>query len=264
MSSVTNAKADSKMIKKLIVEVLDTTDYLKSHDLSGLETGQNPDIFTLFCGDSRVQADVFVSSPLNRMFGNEVIGNQVLGIMGSAAYPTQHLASVKLVNIAGHVSCGAVGAAYRMSQRLQPDIAPVKSLQDAVAHTIANLERLQRPLVVYEPEKAIESELAPMAQFFANIRQLIGEDSPSNVRYSAANVALQTSLLMRMPHISRKVEEGSMCVIGTVYDFAGVLGKKGVSYLVDMNGSGRVSPSFVQGLNGYSRNVIPAAELVGR
>ena len=255
-------EAGVKVFGKLLAELLDTSDYRRSHTLEGLDKGQNPEVYTLFCGDSRVEASVVINAPLNRLFGNEVIGNQVFGIMGSAAYPTEHLPSVRLVNVMGHVSCGAVSAAHNASIGLAPNIKLPEGLPDAINATLDKFSAAQRPLMVLDAEKAIIEELYPMAQFFANARSVIGNDeAPFYVKHAVANVMLQTSLLMRMPHILKKVGKGEMVVTGTVYDFVGRLGAKGMVYLVDLNGSADVDGSIFAGVEGF-RNVLPTAGLI--
>ncbi len=248
------------MVEKLVAELIDTSDYRKNNSFEGLEKGQKPEIYTLFCGDSRVESTAITGRPLNRLFGNEVIGNQVLGIMGSAAYPTEHLESIRLVNVMGHVSCGAITSAYKMSQELSTGVT-AKDLRAAIDATLDRFASLNRPLIALDAEKAIETELAPMAQFFANIRGIAGKDeAPFYVKHATANVALQTSLLMRMPHIRKKVNGRKMIVTGTLYDFTGRLGERGMIYLVDVNGTlGTAQVSGV--LNGYKNNIRPIAEL---
>lgn len=251
------------MIGEILRGVLDTENYRAKHSFDGLERGQQPELYTLFCGDSRVEAAAVTDDPLNKLFGNEVIGNQVLGITGSAAYPTEHLPSVRLVNVMGHVSCGAVAAAHNLSRNLAPNLpSGAKDLIKVIEGTIRHLLAAQRPLIILEAEKAIAAELAPMAQFFANARSIIGNDAaPYYVKYATANVLLQTSILMCMPHIKEKVNKGEMLVTGTIYDFVGILGEKGMIYLVDVNGTGGVG-DVPQRTASYRSNMRPALELL--
>ncbi|MEK6854074.1 MAG: hypothetical protein AABX60_01945, partial [Nanoarchaeota archaeon] len=122
--------------------------------------------------------------------------------------------------------------------------------------------KVSRKILAVTAYEAIEEELMPVAQFFANAKQFLHEDEkPYMVKHAAANVYLQTGALLRLRHVQEKVRKEELVVAGLLYDFTGKLGKKGSMYLVSYNGNSSItelegSPVAVS-LNGRSNLVLP-------
>lgn len=99
--------------QKLINKILsDNEQYVRSHDLNYFlahAQGQSPQITMLTCSDSRVNSNIIVSDPVNRVFIIKNIGNQVATCEGSLDYAIYHL-KTPLLLIVGHADCGAIKA----------------------------------------------------------------------------------------------------------------------------------------------------------
>ncbi len=199
---------------------------------------QAPAAYAIFCSDSRLDSSAFISSPVNRLFVTRNIGNQVIGLMGSPSYPVSHLHSVKLVVVVGHVGCGAVAAAYKMSKELKPQFnKKIPQIQAAVANELDILKDEKKRLLHSDSEEAIKEELASMSRFFANAAKVIGKDEePYLPRHSEANVNLQVAALLQLDKVREKIGSGEIVVAGAVYDFLGKYGPAGSIYLVNVNG----------------------------
>ncbi|MBI2574511.1 hypothetical protein HYV82_01360 [Candidatus Woesearchaeota archaeon] len=207
---------------------------------------QTPGTCAIFCSDSRIDSSAFASEPINNLFPPRNIGNQVFGLMGSASYPIGHLHSVRLMAVVGHIGCGAVAAAYKMSRELNPQFSP-RSIEAAVQRTYERLRGKRRQLVYTASEEAVRDELAPMAQFFANAANVIGMDEePYLPKHAEANVNLQVAALLHLDRVREKVGKGELIVAGAVYDFLGKYGPAGSTYLVNVNGKPAVQHELAQ------------------
>lgn len=229
-------------VNKFLLEVLEGK-WRSPAELEGLEKGQAPPIVAVLCGDSRCQANDVHPQPRNNIFLLRTIGSQALGVMGSLAYPTQHLQSVMLALVVGHVSCGAVAHAAEMAERMRP-VAGGGSVQEVVNNTLDyhGSRGTSRKVLATAAEEAIDEELSPMAQFFANAKQFLrGDEMPYLVKHAVANVHLQIAALLRLRHVQEKVKNGGLVVAGLLYDFTGRLGKKGSMRLVSYNGNSDVT-----------------------
>ena len=227
---------EQEEIASILDRFLDTSHYRQ--DLTGLEKGQTPKIFAVFCSDSRVEARAFAENPLNYVFGAETIGNHITGIMGSAGYAVDHLKTVKLIAVIGHIGCGAVSAAYKLSRNLAPEFYP-KDLQEAVAMTVKKLmEPVKAAIVMDDAEEAIVSEMKPVAQFFANVKNLLGDDEEQYLpKHAEANVHLQVGVLLALKQLKDDVKNGKRAVVGCIYDFTSRYGGPGTLCMVNINGS---------------------------
>ncbi|MFH1181726.1 MAG: carbonic anhydrase [Candidatus Woesearchaeota archaeon] len=247
-----------------LIEFMDTAEYVKNHDLSGLEAGQHPELYAHRCGDSRCDPNALAKRHLNHTFGTGTIGNSWLGVMGSAAYPSTHIRSMQVINNSGHISCGAANAAYALSKTLAPNISEPNDLMDAIAKTWAamNEGKMSRRLVHTDSDEAIEEEIMPIAQFYANIRGIIGEDTaPLLVRHAIANVHLQVYSVLKMKQLRQRVANKELLVIGTFYDFIGKLGDRGNMYLVNVNGDFKNLSGIAGQLGKHSKQVLSIDKL---
>ncbi len=216
-------------IKSLLEEFLE-----KKAD-NGVEK-QTPQVYSIFCSDSRIHSVDFICNPHNKLFVMRNIGNQSIGFHGSASYPLSHLNSIKLAAVVGHVGCGAVGAAYKMSRSREKSFN-AESFEVALESTISSLKNHSRRLIIEGHEEAIEHELLPMTELFSNALHLIGDDEePFLPKYAEANVHLQVAGLMQIREVREKVESGKLTVVGTLFDLLGKHGPKGKSHLVNVNG----------------------------
>ena len=210
-------------------------DFFRNRLVGSLPEAQTPEAYTILCSDSRVQTNQFSDNPANMVFSTETIGNQVIGVFGSAGYPTSHLNSIRLICVVGHIRCGAVGGAYDLSKTIKPDFHAANA-EDAITRSLQNLSGSRR-LIYSDAEEAIHDELLPMANLFANSAEFIGDDKkPYLPKHAELNVHFQIAALLKLKELREKVASGELMVIGTVYDFLGRYGKPGSSYIVNING----------------------------
>ncbi|MDD5508752.1 MAG: carbonic anhydrase [Bacteroidales bacterium] len=100
----------------------DNEHYVREHNLDyflGHARGQSPQITMLTCSDSRVNSNIIVSDPVNRVFIIKNIGNQITTCEGSLDYAIYHL-KTPLLLIVGHADCGAIKARMK-GVRGEPD-----------------------------------------------------------------------------------------------------------------------------------------------
>ncbi|MBI2133429.1 hypothetical protein HYU11_01985 [Candidatus Woesearchaeota archaeon] len=207
---------------------------------------QTPAAFSILCSDSRIQSVDFLSQPHNNLFVSRNIGNQSIGFLGSAAYPIEHLHSIRLAVVVGHVGCGAVGAAYKLAKNQKREFEP-RDFEHAVEATLESARGKKKSLMTNNCDDAVSEDMNSMAFLFAHASDIIGKDSePYLPKYSEANVHLQVAGLLQLGLIRKKVESGSLVVCGAVYDFFGKYGDEGRSHLVNVNG-GR--PETFKGIN---------------
>lgn len=109
--------------QQLLDRILDDNEYyVRTHDLDYFlrhAQGQSPQITMLTCSDSRVNSNIIVSDPVNRVFMIKNIGNQVVTCEGSLDYAIYHL-KTPLLLIVGHADCGAIKARMK-GVRGEPD-----------------------------------------------------------------------------------------------------------------------------------------------
>jgi len=166
---------------------------------------QHPDITLVTCCDSRVQPTVIEPDPIDRVFTVETIGNQMTSAQGSVDYGVLHLHTPVLL-ILGHTDCGALKAYMKGYDKEN----------DAIKAELDNL----RPALPAPGGGVQEDRLM------------------SNTR---ANVLYQVSRAVN--RYRRLVDEGTLTVIGAIYDFTNALGK----------GSGRVLIITVNGITEKER-----------
>ncbi|MFN7966288.1 MAG: carbonic anhydrase [Acidobacteriota bacterium] len=160
---------------------------------------QQPKVTLLTCSDSRVQTQLFGGNPDNYFFVVRDIGNQMQTAQGSVDYGIQHLGTPVLL-IMGHSGCGAVKAAMGDFHEEDADI-------------VHELEPLLPGLGTSE-EGEFDNRWAQNIQ--------------SNVDFQVRQ-ALAT--------YRAKVQDGSLTVIGAVYDFQNLFGKgPGTMVIVNVNG----------------------------
>lgn len=155
----------------------------------GLAAGQNPIAAIVSCADSRVSPEILFDVGKGDIFVVRVAGNVVGGagpiVKGSIEYAVAEL-GVQLLMVLGHSNCGAVKAA----------ISHIDA-KDSLPGAINGLVELIKPAVAQSrTDKGVSLENA--------IRQnvLVGVDRLKSLE----------------PIIAPKVKEGSVMVVGGVYD----------------------------------------------
>jgi len=175
---------------------------------------QTPRATVVTCADSRVHNQAWDSTPENDDFTIRDIGNQVQNVEGSVEYGVEHL-HTPLLLVVGHTGCGAVKAAMGDISKLSE---PIRK----------ELEHLQVP----PPNPTKQPDAAWAEAVVANVNH--------QVAFS----------LKRFAH---DVHEGTLTVVGAVYDFRNDLGQ-GAGKLVVVNVNGNSDPermvSFVEAVNG--------------
>jgi len=177
---------------------------------------QTPRATVITCADSRVHSQAWDLTPENDDFTVRDIGNQVENVAGSVEYGVEHL-HTPLLLVVGHTGCGAVKAAMGDTSKLSE---PIRK----------ELEHLHVP--VADPSKA--ADVAWAEAVIANVN--------NQVAFS----------LKRFNH---EVHEGTLTVVGAVYDFRNDLGQgAGKLVIVNVNGNADAErmESFVEAVNGHS------------
>lgn len=99
-------------------------DFVEKHDrgyFAPYMTSQQPYITLVSCSDSRVQPDVILKNPVNKIFEIENIGNQIATCEGSVDYGVLHLKTPVLL-ILGHSDCGALKAFMKGYENIEDPI----------------------------------------------------------------------------------------------------------------------------------------------
>ncbi|SEH16995.1 carbonic anhydrase [Natronorubrum sediminis] len=182
-----------------------------------VQTGQEPDVVTICCSDSRVpQERMWGTDGPGTVFTPSNIGNQVWDddageriVDGGLLYPIHHTGT-DAVAVVGHTGCGAVTAAYNAATGGDlPGPAGVSKWVE---------------LLVPVVEEALESGLIDTD---ADESQIINQLVEYNVEY-------QTQFLRAADD---DVVPADLDIYGFVYDFQGVYGDEhGRAYLVTVNG----------------------------
>lgn len=125
------------------------------HDeLGAHQDGQQPDVVTVCCADSRVlQDDMWSLDEPGRAFTCATIGNRVVQrtpagrtVSGDVLYPVVH-AGTRTVLVVGHTGCGAVTATYDELREGVDEPAGIRHCIDMLAPTLEpGLERLPADL----------------------------------------------------------------------------------------------------------------------
>lgn len=175
---------------------------------------QTPRATVLTCADSRVHSQAWDLTPENDDFTVRDIGNQVENVEGSIEYGVEHL-HTPLLLVVGHTGCGAVKAAMGDTSKLS---APIRK----------ELEHLHVPAA--DPSKSPDVAWAEAV---------------------VANVNNQVAFSLK--RFNREVHEGTLTVVGAVYDFRNDLGQgAGKFVIVNVNGNADRDrmDSFVEAVNG--------------
>ncbi len=149
-----------------------------------LAGGQHPVAAILTCSDSRVAPEILFDQGLGDVFIIRNAGNVVEDVgLGSIEYALEHLGT-RLVVVLGHAKCGAVTAATQGSEAPGHIDSIVKHIQPAV-----QLARSQSGDLVANSIKA--------------------------------NVGImEEKLKASEPFVAKMVKDGSVKVVGAVYDLA--------------------------------------------
>jgi len=177
---------------------------------------QTPRATVITCADSRVHSQAWDLTPENDDFTVRDIGNQVENVEGSVEYGVEHL-HTPLLLVIGHTGCGAVKAAMGDTSKLSQ---PIRK----------ELEHLHVPAA--NPSKTPEVAWAEAV---------------------VANVNNQVAFSLK--RFNHQVHEGTLTVVGAVYDFRNDLGQ-GAGKLVVVNVNGNADAdrmeSFVDAVNARS------------
>lgn len=208
------------MADEIVTELLENNkehfSNLPDDHFSHVQEGQDPDLVSVCCSDSRVsQEGMFAIDTPGELFAPSNIGNQAWDIVhedgeeqkvvnGNLLYPVRHT-DTETVAVVGHTSCGAVTAAYRHATEGGQEPAGIQKYVDMLVPVIA---------------EAIELNIVDT------------DDVDVIHKLVEYNVDQQVEFLRQREEIP--VDEN---IYGFVYDFQGIYGgEKGKLYLVNMNG----------------------------
>jgi len=189
---------------------------------------QTPRATVITCADSRVHSQAWDLTPENDDFTIRDIGNQVENVEGSVEYGVEHL-HTPLLLVIGHTGCGAVKAA----------MGDITKLSDPIRK---ELQHLQVPPA--NPTKAADVAWAEAV---------------------VANVNNQVAFSLK--RFNHEVHEGTLTVVGAVYDFRNDLGQgAGKLVIVNVNGNADVErmASFVEAVNATGNEHEPKGAKDGR
>ena len=173
----------------------------RASEYKEIENGQNPKITLVFCSDSRVTNKTCCDHSLNHIFSIENMGNQIYTAEGTMDYGIKHL-KTPLLLIMGHTNCGAITA----------------SLTDYSGET-----------------EGIKRELNTLVKGYKEQGIQVPEEDPLRVlKYAEHNVDYQVREAMKK--YSSLVNEGSLTIIGMMFDFTKSYGeKRGEIYITNVN-----------------------------
>ncbi|WP_265109673.1 carbonic anhydrase [Halosolutus halophilus] len=206
---------DESVLHELLAGNDRHVDGLPDDYFAAVQTGQEPDVVSVCCSDSRVpQVGMWGVDEPGTVFTPSTIGNQVWDVDdgerivdGGVLYSIHHTGT-DAVAVVGHTGCGAVTAAYDVATGAdRPGPRGVDKWVDLLV-----------PIV----EEALESDA------------IDPDDDDETVinRLVEYNVDRQTQFLRESDDVPRDVD-----VYGFVYDFQGVYGDDhGRAYLVNLNG----------------------------
>lgn len=212
---------NNRRINDIINEIIvNDNNFVKSHNkeyFAEHSKKQKPYITLVTCSDSRVQPEILLSDPINKIFCVENIGNQILSSEGSVDYGVYHLKTPVLL-ILGHSDCGAISA---FMNGYANELVSIKN----------ELDNLKPAIVQKSDYDDFEKEL------LINIEL--------NIDYQV-EVALQK--------YSQLIEKNKLCVIGAYYDFKNDCSEKcGKVLIVNINGDKNMDSikhsSFLDGID---------------
>ena len=152
-----------------------------------LENEQHPFAVVLGCSDSRVSPELIFDQGIGDLFVVRVAGNVVdTDVTASVEYAIDHL-DTRLIMVMGHTNCGAVSAT--VDHLADSDAEP--------AEVVSLLFRIE-PAVVGVP-----SDLSHKEQVDWAVRR---------------NVELSVRRLSCVPDLRKRLDAGSIKLVGAVYD----------------------------------------------
>jgi carbonic anhydrase len=164
--------------------------------------GQHPFAAILSCIDSRAPVETILDLGVGDAFTARVAGNVVSPkILGSLEYATAVVGS-KLIVVLGHTKCGAVHAAVNLA-----DAGKTGAEATGCQHLDSILEEIH-PSIDMPRLKSIDKADASARNEFAE------DVARRNVVHSVRNI-IEISQTIR-----KLVDEGSLAVVGAVYDVA--------------------------------------------
>jgi carbonic anhydrase len=155
--------------------------------LIDLAKGQHPYATILSCSDSRVPPELIFDAGLGELFIVRVAGNVVSPeVAGSLQYAGRHLKTPLFV-VLGHTNCGAVGAAVEARLHGARQLSRIQLLVDSILPGLTDLDL----------QLTLEAMLAQAVE--------------ANVRWSMRQI-------FETPEGRERVAEGSMKLVGAVYE----------------------------------------------
>ena len=173
-----------------------------TRQLLATSQGQHPIAVVLSCIDSRTPSEIIFDMGLGDIFSVRVAGNVTSPkVLGSIEYGCA-VAGAKLILVVGHTRCGAVTAAVNLA-----------SSKESVAEKTGcqNLEPIVRDIQRSIPAESLEAGANATAQ---NQDAFVDMVARRNVERSVQQILEQSETL------SRFVAEGSIKVVGAMYDVA--------------------------------------------
>jgi MFS superfamily sulfate permease-like transporter len=173
-----------------------------SRQVGATASGQFPLAAVLGCIDSRAPAEVVFDLGLGDIFSARVAGNiATTELLGSIEYACA-VVGAKLVVVLGHTSCGAVNAAVDL-------LAAAKKASEATP--CGNLDGL-----VIEIQQAINPATLKKPDQWA-----AGEKAAYTNEISRLNVVRTIKTIrQRSATLNKLVEEGTIAIVGALYDVA--------------------------------------------
>lgn len=174
--------------------------FVAAHDpeyFAQFSTAEHPAITLVTCSDSRIHTRDLLAEPNGKIFTVRNIGNQITNNAGSVEYGVHHLVTPVLL-IMGHLGCGAIKAALGDYADESPAIR-------------GELDGLHLPL---------RSARRDSATVWADGVLL--------------NVHAQVAVALKSFH--DEVEQGTLVVVGAVYDFQDKPGPAGKVSIINING----------------------------
>ncbi len=215
------------------------SDKLKQH-----LDGQDPEVTTILCSDSRViQGKICGNEVLGREFSHERIGNRTNSLTlegevvpsGSIDYIPEHSDTPTGVLVIGHTGCGAVTATYDTIQ------SALKSEEVEEPEEIIELyEKGEIDLEDYTGEtKGITTDiyLLMKAGLDSSYKELMDEDLEDK---EMINRLVEYNVDNQVEFLKEHTDYEDTEILGAVYDMEGVYGENGGLYLVNYDGRSEI------------------------
>ncbi|GHC06014.1 carbonic anhydrase [Cerasicoccus arenae] len=202
------SETPSSALQKMLADNQTFAEDLPPDEFDHIQHEQNPYITVLTCCDSRVRIRAFLADeqPSDDVFVIRNIGNQLAATCGSVDFGVRHL-HTPLLLILGHTRCGAIKAAC-------------SDYRGESLHLVQELNGLHLPVRDIDPN---------------------GDPEIEWLRAVERNVHYQCDLAMQ--RYREKVADGSLAIVGCVYDFANLY-QRGIGRIILLNVNGESGPDI--------------------